>query len=77
MRTNSAAPQRTAVAVGDRAPHLLTCHGSAFRELEQGLPCLEDRLLGGSDRAAEDDRDLLVREAAELAHHERGPLALG
>ncbi len=76
MSAQLAPAQRAAICVGELAPYLVTGHGPPLFELEQRAACLEDRLLGGADRDLERGRDLLVRETAELAHHECGPRAL-
>lgn len=71
------AAKHAAVSVGDRSADLLTHHRATLRELHQGAPCLEDCLLCRADRRLERDRDLLVREPTELAHHQRTPLPIG
>jgi hypothetical protein len=77
VRSHAAPAQHASVAVGDRAAHVVTCHRAALRELGERTAGFEDRLLGGAGRDRESDPDLLVCEAAELAHHQRRPLALG
>src|SRR6476646_944178 len=76
MAAHSPRPQDAAVAVGDHAAHLLTRHRATLREVEQGTARLEDRLLGRTLGDTERDRDLRVREPAQLAHDQRPTLAV-
>ena len=69
--------QRAPVAVRDRAADLLTRHVASLLEFRQRGARLEDRLFGCADREPERDRDLLVCEATEPAHHQSAALALG
>src|SRR5436305_14012495 len=71
MAADASPAQHAPVALGDHAAHLLTGHRATLCKLEQSLASLEDSLLGGAHRESQGERDLLVREAAELAHHQR------
>jgi hypothetical protein len=76
MRAHAAPAQHPTVAIRDRAANSLATHRTSLRELAQRRPGFEDGLLRGADRRPERDRDLLVRETAQLAHNKRAPLPL-
>ena len=76
VRAHAPPAQDAAVTVRQRALHVSAQHRPALRALVQPRARLEDRLLDRACRAVEDDRDLLVREPAQLAQDERRALAL-
>src|SRR5919201_1986091 len=76
-RAGIPAPQPPPFAVGDLAASLITSHVASLRELRQRVTRLEDRLLRAAARDAQRDGDLLVGEAAQLAHTERAAQAVG
>src|SRR5579872_6876493 len=76
VRANAPAAPPAPVAIADRPQHLLAVHRAAVLAVEQRAPRLEDRLFGSVYRHAKRARDLLVREAAQLAHHQGAALTL-
>ena len=76
VRAHGAPAQHPAVAGGNPASDLLTLHCSSLRKLEQGLARLEDGLLGAPNAGSQRGRDLLVRDAAELAQKQGAPSAI-
>jgi hypothetical protein len=76
MGSGPATAQEAAVGIGNRPADLIARHSSTLAKLEQRLARLVDRLLGRSNRRLERQRDLVVREAAKLAHDQCGALPL-
>jgi hypothetical protein len=76
VRPDSAGPQGTAVPVRDDAADVIAGHRSTGLVFGQGAPRFEDRLFGRGDRRLERNRDLLVRETAQLPHDQSRALAV-
>ena len=77
VRTDPPAAKNATVTLGDRLANLSAGHRASLGAFLEPAPSLEDRLLGGTRRGLECDSDLLVRQTAELSHHERAPGAVG
>ena len=77
VRAHAPAAQHAAVAVRQCALDVSAEHRPALGALLQPRARLEDRLLDRARRAVEHAGDLLVRQPAQLAQHERHALALG
>ena len=69
--------QHAAVALGDRPADSVALHLATLSHLLQRESGLVDELAGRLRRAVEAGGDLLEAQAAELAHDERAPLAVG
>jgi len=62
--------------MGDGLAHGLTRHHAPVLELHERAARLGDRVLDPVDRDPQRDRDLVVRQTAQLAHQQNASLAL-
>jgi hypothetical protein len=71
------AAQRAAITLRDHAPYLVAGHRATFCQRHERGSRVEDGLFCASYRRTKCRSDLLMRQAAQLAHKERGARPLG
>jgi hypothetical protein len=77
VRADLACAQHAPVAVGDCTPDGFTLHGAPLLELLKRTASLEYGLLGSAWRSRQRCGDLADGKTTQLAHDQRGALALG